>query len=121
MPRTTLSAVALAAASIALLVGCSATPPVASPTPTPDAFDVAWDRCVWSHPEPYEAKAEDGEGYVMQTPEEGCERWVDQVGEDGFIDQWDEEYAQMTRCAFVLGTTNDEYADEIDACIEAAP
>jgi len=126
MKKTTAARTAagvLAVVAMALLTACSPAteaPTPTTPTPTADAFSAAWERCVWSHPEPDKAAAEDGNGQVMQTSEEGCQRWLDKVGKPAFIKQWTEEYAQITRCAAVLGSTDPKYADEAAKCIEDA-
>jgi hypothetical protein len=112
-----------------ILTGCSAPAPEPTPTPTAEAsgFDAAWDWCLYAHPEPYEVQPTKADGTtdmeadpVMQTPEEGCQRWLDKVGEAEFTEQWNEDYATTARCGLFVLANPDAYPDEVDTCIEAA-
>lgn len=71
-----------------------------TPTQQPDEFTVAWELCVEAHPALGEYADPDGEGHIEQTAEESCQRWMDNVGEQPFIEQWDQEFADIYRLAF---------------------
>ncbi|MCD2441414.1 hypothetical protein LQ757_03885 [Agromyces sp. SYSU K20354] len=112
--------VALAIIALAL-TGCTAAAehkPTPTAQPTTSAFDTAWEWCIWANPEPSEVSDGNG-GQILQTAEVACERWLDNVGERTFIDQWDEEYASISRCAFFVLKYPERYADEVSICSEA--
>jgi hypothetical protein len=83
-----------------LLTGCTAPVSNDTPEPTRDPVDVALELCIDAHPEVDEYADPDGEGYVQQTAAESCARWLTNVGEEQFVEQWDEDYAEMYRKAF---------------------
>lgn len=100
--RHHLASIVLALAAL-LLAGCAGGNAAPSPSPTPD-FDTAWAFCIAGmNPDgTMVASQDDPEVQVLQMPEEGCQRWLDTVGEKEFIEQWDADYSLTARCTWVL-------------------
>jgi hypothetical protein len=106
------------AAAALVFAGCSSTPEPAPASTVDSAFAVAWGWCLYAHPEPMTVK-EDAGTEVLQPPTESCQRWLDKVGRDEFVEQWAEEYAQTYRCGFFVLDDTTKYPDEVDDCMDA--